>query len=384
MCEEGKKNITKIEADDKLAKLNEAFLAYYRDEEVIQSLVAKKNKSGDNPFYKRISFDSKKICPPDVKGTTRSILSTSWLRKYFDENSQDKRVFNKTQIDDLNRLIKFYKENVYSESDKEEDISETRFWPYVVGLVFSVLPLLIIPFAVFGIYDLVGSNEKKKFYKIKVGSFILMIGISLMSLFLTYNHAQNFLKANYQSISKTEFHLNPVGNRKGFVYAAMANWDNNKTIKMSGSDPGTPYNFYMTCSYRGTGKGLSMRNGRANVFYTKTGSSQNSTNIIFSLSGEDSSSIYDGVKLDDLPPHWELEIVSVNHYSNNSKHKFCEGYGFNYDVDVIKFEKTGINLGWVDTFSPIVDGKRVFCGLGHINVEFKFTNMSEVILFENK
>ena len=45
MSDEGKKNVTKIEADNKLASLNEAFLDYYKDEEVIQSLISKKNKS---------------------------------------------------------------------------------------------------------------------------------------------------------------------------------------------------------------------------------------------------------------------------------------------------------------------------------------------------
>ena len=381
MSDEGKKNVTKIEADNKLASLNEAFLDYYKDEEVIQSLISKKNKSGDNPFYKRISSDSKKICPPDGQGKTRSILSTSWLRKYFDESSQDKRVFKKTQIDDLNRLIKFYKTNVYSELDKQNDTEETKFWPYVVGLIVSFIPLIIIPFAVFVIYDLVGKDEKGRFHKVKIGSLFLMIAISLISLILTYNYARGFLKSNYQSISKTEFSLNPVPNRDGFVYSAMARGDN-KTLKMPKVSLGNSYNFFVTCSYMGTGKGLFVSNGRANVFYDKKGLSENSTNIVFSLSGKDVRSVYDGIKLDNLPPHWELEIVSVKH-TNNSKHKTCEGYSFNYDVDVDKFESNGIFLGEVDSYSPVIDGEKIFCDLGHINVEFKFTNKTEVVLFEN-
>lgn len=381
MSDEGKKNVTKIEADNKLASLNEAFLDYYRDEEVIQSIVSKKNKSGDNPFYKRISSDSKKICPPDGQGKTRSILSTSWLRKYFDESSQDKRVFKKTQIDDLNRLIKFYKTNVYSESDKQEDAEETKFWPYVVGLIVSFIPLIIIPFAVFVIYDLVGKDEKGRFHRVKIGSLVLMIAISLISLVLTYNYARDFLKSNYQSISKTEFSLNPVPNREGFVYSTMARGDN-KTLKMPPVSPGNSYNFVVTCSYMGTGKGLAVTNGRAHVFYDKKGLSENSTNIVFSLSGKDVISVYDGIKLDNLPAYWELEIVSVKH-ANNSKHKTCEGYSFNHDVEVDKFENNGMFIGEVDSYSPVIDGEKIFCDLGHINVEFKFTNMSKVVLFEN-
>ena len=53
-----------------------------------------------------------------------------------------------------------------------------------------------------------------------------------------------------------------------------------------------------------------------------------------------------------------------------------------HDVDVDKFENNGIFLGEVDSYSPVIDDEKIFCDLGHINVEFKFTNMSEVVLFE--
>ncbi len=376
MIDEGKKNVTKIEADQKLVQLNDAFFAYYRDEEVIQSLIKRKTRGLDNPFYKRISSDSKNICPPDGQGKTRSILSTSWLRKYFDESSQDKRVFKKTQIDDLNRLIKFYKTNVYSKLDNEKDTEEIKFWPYIVGLIVSLIPLVIIPFAVFVIYDLVGKDGKSRFHKVKIGSLVLMIAISLVSLVFTYNYARDFLKSNYQSISKTEFSLNPFPNREGFVYSAMARADN-RTLKIPPLSSGDVFNFSVTCSHFGKGEGLAIRKGRANIFYKKRGLTETSTNIIFSLSGKDVQSVYDGIKLVDLPPHWKLEIVSVKHI-NNSKHKTCEGYSFNYDVDIDEFESKGIFLGDVDSYTPIIDGRKIFCDLGHINVEFKFTNLTQV------
>lgn len=139
-------------AERKLEELIETFKTYYSGS-LDAELYKKKTKGSDNPFYKRLAEDSKKI-----HDTRDKLISESWFRKYFDETTAGKRNFYPSAKVDLDLLIKLYNQK----KDKKKEVKKTSYVSIKNIIVIDLL-LVIVFFCVLFFQSIFVESNKDYF-----------------------------------------------------------------------------------------------------------------------------------------------------------------------------------------------------------------------------